>query len=364
MKNLYNKYKFIVERIKDIRLEANYNKDYLYGNVFYYKFLGKDYIHNKTDESIKFFEKKNRIYELKENKLKAAFFGFINFFWEIKLDNKDKKENKFEGDVLMKTRQKNIKIFNFNDDLVMNLIDDEEEYMDTKEIYNYFKQYYDIPIVDSDTSKQFFVEKYVRFKSYINWSYENKEMAIEKVLENLSSQVENITSKEIKTRSTDTLYSLLKDKDIEQNLFEKIVNTVSDIDYDDEWPIIRCHGDLNFNNILLEKGEEQDKFYFIDWEDSDRCIFFYDFMNCIFVEAMYSDDYSYLEKYMEGKYDKWLNNIFDTLSIKFVSEKKRYYLSLYVMERIVRFEFIQNRNRINILLQKYEKVLGNMLRYN
>lgn len=353
MKRIYRKAKSILCRIKGIKKTAYINRDYLNNEKYYFRFERKDYITNKKEESIEFFNKTNRVIKRKKSKLKIIIFSVLNLFYKINFEN-NKESPIFKGDILMKTRRNNIKIFNFEEDLVMNIIDDKNEYKYLEKEYNYFTKYYNIPIMEMNEDEQYIIEKHLNFKPYKDWSNKEKQDVVIEIAESLKKQVKDLKNNNIENRSTKALFTHLR-RDLKGScILEKIEEIIPDGSLNDKWPVIKCHGDLNVNNILLEDN----KFYFIDWEDSDKCIFFYDFINCIFVEALDINDYSYLKRYLKGDYDNYLRDIFDYLSIEFIPENRLYYIVIYIMDRIIQFEFVQNMDKIDIVLKKYENVLA------
>lgn len=98
----------------------------------------------------------------------------------------------------------------------------------------------------------------------------------------------------------------------------------------DELPCINSHCDLSFFNILYD-GE---KFYLIDWEYYHTNLFCFDSLYWMSYEAMVNNDYSFFDEYFAGKYDDWLEQIFNASGIPYYKEKRRSYIYLLLLAEL------------------------------
>lgn len=233
-------------------------------------------------------------------------------------------------------------------------MNDIKDYNKLKKTYNIFSKYYKIPLVNENDINQSFTEKYLDYEPYKKWSVTDKRNALNQVLSNQkrmkdSNEFQAFTTKEL----IEKLNFSVKNKKIK----EKIIKLVPRKNSNDLWEIIPSHGDMNFNNIL----KSNNTFYFIDWEDAHEAIFIYDFINIIFVEAMYQNDYSLLNKYLAGEFDSMLKSFFNCFSLEYNKNHKYYYIALYIIERITQFEIIDNEGDISTQLLLYEEVLDRIL---
>jgi len=345
-----------MQRIRNLREIAYINQEYLKEGDYTFAFESKkDFILNKNDKNMEFINNMKRNVNQRPKIRKTVFFSLVNFIFRIKISQAS--GARFEGDLLMKTRNGDVKIFNFEESLVLTLIQDKKKYKMLKDNYNFFHQYYNIPIVKMNDGKQYFIEKLINFRPYRYWSSGENDLAVKSVYEGISKQSKDMDKEEANYMSTGFLMEQLLDRLKDEAIIEAIGLIIPAEKYKDQWPIIRCHGDLNFNNILIDERD----IFFIDWDDVMDCSFIYDFMNCIFVDAMYGDSYYFLDKYMKGGYDEYLVNLFNIWSLTFNPEHRGYYLCVYIAERVLNFELVQNLDKLDLHLGKYKKVLSDFI---
>ena len=117
-------------------------------------------------------------------------------------------------------------------------------------------------------------------------------------------------------------------------------------------PTINQHGDLWLYNIMLGKNGE---IYFIDWEHSGCYFLFYDLFWWMQNEALYSDNFSYLEIYIMGKYDFHFKEIFGALSYNFNEKLRKDYVYIFILE-LLHKRILNNteviKNTANVLYSK------------
>lgn len=338
------------EKVRTLRGTTYQYKDFLKKGTYYLALESKKQIvSNRSDKSIDFIKNLKRNVQ-KDKPRKFLFHIFINLLYKIEFQEAG---GRFAGDFLMKTRNEDIKIFNFDDELVLTFIKDKKRYDILKENYKYFNKYYNIPFVEVNDKERSILERNIKFKGYRYWNKIEKDNVIRTIYNGINNQLKDIDKSKIKFKTTGSLVQSLSD-----NLKNNILNMIKDIipleNYYDKWPLIRCHGDLNFNNILL--GDKD--IYFVDWDDSNEYIFLYDFINCIFVDALYYKDFYYLNKYFAGDYDQYLKDFFNSMSLIFIPTYRKYYLVIYIIERILEFEIVQNSDILEFLLYKYKDVLN------
>jgi|SRR5690625_3621714 len=93
-------------------------------------------------------------------------------------------------------------------------------------------------------------------------------------------------------------------------------------------PMVKLHGDLWSSNILLKKGNSS-KFYYIDWEYSNDYFFFYDLFWFMQNEAIYNGNFTFIKKYINGRYDDQFINIFRTFDLDFREEHRQGFLVIF-----------------------------------
>jgi len=90
---------------------------------------------------------------------------------------------------------------------------------------------------------------------------------------------------------------------------------------------VKSHNDIHFGNLI-----KKESIYVIDWEYYGYNIFYYDFINLLFVPALDGNN-QYLRNYFNGQYDVLFKELFDLFGIPFVD--KLLYIYTYLNRRIV-----------------------------
>jgi len=337
------------KNIKELLVTKNH---YLQDGTYTIIGAGKRIVFIDNDETRDFIEK-NSVHMTRnpddtgdQSKLK----NLISTYTKIQL--KKETSNEFEGSLIMFTRSLDYKIFNFSEKKVMTFLRDNQGYQEMKKTYDTFHRFFPMTFTDFSDEEQAYTENYLDFKPYRLWSDNEKNEAIEAMFthyQNYFSKVNEQAKQTKQTNSTRTLLENLTEKLGETALVKNLDQIISEHDEKDEWPTVYSHGDLNFNNMLLYEGE----YYYIDWEDTGELTFFHDLINVMFVEAMFSDDYSYMTNYLTGIYDDVFKDIFAQFNCEFDENKRLYYVAIYAAERIVNFELDVHRDVISIVLDKY-----------
>jgi thiamine kinase-like enzyme len=115
-----------------------------------------------------------------------------------------------------------------------------------------------------------------------------------------------------------------------ETLLMDIGKIITSIDEGYLFPSIRLHGDLKFDNILLNSN----KYYLIDLESSSEFVFFYDIFNLLTVGAG-DGDFSYLKHYIEGAYDGLMEKLFISFNMKYNTNHRHYYFAVYLVELLL-----------------------------
>ncbi len=284
-----------------------------------------------SDDSLTFL-KKNQ-YQLQREKglffkFKLLFRKTIESFYTINIKN----DNEYDSTLLMVTNNNDLKLFNFEKNIIYNVFFDKIMYDKIKDAYNTFKFFFDIPLLNCIDEKQIIVEKYIEFIPYRQLSKIQLNNIIKKMFDNYYLYFLRLKKKDYEWIMVKDLVNELV-KDVDKNnaeVIEKLKNKISLNNYKDKFPFMKCNGDMVFSNILFNN----DKPYFIDWEHVNNYIFFYDHLNNIIMEAKNGNN-KYLNKYLKGKYDKNFQKSFSLFNIKFNKKKRAYYLDLLIICKII-----------------------------
>ncbi len=261
----------------------------------------------------------------------------------------------YNGEFLIYSRNGNIKIFNFDDNTLVTFIGDTEHYNKMKNTYLYFREYFNIPILGFNDEERVIKEKFLIYVPVKRWSYHMKYQAVNAIL---MGHLKQVHSEYQQIDRFFIVHEKLKElKEVKGNQIirlNKIINVIIPSNkVDDKWPAIMCHGDMNFSNVLLYKNE----FFLIDWEDSDVCIFFYDIFCCIFAEFFHEDSSKPLEEYTNGSFDNILTKFFESVSSIYCNTDKIYYLTLFIIERILKYDIVRNINSLDAKIRGYIEIL-------
>ncbi len=340
----------IIKEAKEVKKTLLENQKYLKPGKYKvntaYKKIG--YISSK--DSLDFLEK-NKFHLQRENgffyKTKLIIRKSIETFFHVKIKN----DNEYNATLLMITNNNDLKLFDFEKQIIYNVFFDKILYEKIKEAYNTFGDFFNIPLLRCIDEQQIIIEKYIEFIPFQQLKKEQDNEAIKEIFENYYNYFLSLNKNKIKWIKVQNLIKCLE-QSIDKNnkhLIEKLIDKIPKKNYNDKFPIVKCNGDMVFNNILYNN----EKYCFIDWEYTKEFIFFYDFFNIITLEA-YTGNYKYLNYYFSGKYDEHFNKIFNIFNIDF--NDKQYYLDLFVLFKSLYINSIENDKHVIIFLKWYIKI--------
>lgn len=351
---------FLIDKIKErkkIKQLMNKNRNYLQRGTYRVIGAGKRIVYIVSEQTEGFI-KKNKLHMTRESSINTETIGqklkqHLSRF--TKIEFKEGVRTEFAGTLIMFTRSEDMKIFDFQRKLVTTILEDKNGYYTIKNSHDKFREYFSMTILDCNDNKQAYTESFLDFTPYRQWTNMEVNNGLKAIFSNYRDYYASVNSDILKTVSATDLFAQFKEKVKNEELIYRIGKILLDQSQLEEisWPIVQMHGDLNFNNILLADGE----YYFIDWEDADEHLLFYDLLNWLFVEAAFSDDYRFLQNYLEGIYDPYFVDIFAELNKDFTVTNKYYYLVMYICERIVKFELEVHNQIIDVIYDKYLKVL-------
>jgi hypothetical protein len=98
-------------------------------------------------------------------------------------------------------------------------------------------------------------------------------------------------------------------------------------------PLVFQNGDLSISNVLISKKENC---FIIDWEHANHFTFLYDIMWPWQNEAIYHNNYFFINEYYKGEYDVALNKIFTIFNLSFNHLQRHNYFNIVVAEILYR----------------------------
>lgn len=276
---------------------------------------------------------------------------------ECKVYVNEKIHKDFLGQALMISSDSKYKIFNFRDKTVLSVMPKEEKNMLIDNIGHFQGCQAMLPVEASDDG---IVQEIIDFIPEKKWNPRIRhEVFIRMIEEEIKfSSIQKIDS----YAASDMLLNRIKETGLTGfiTLAEDINARIS---MEDKMPCIWIHGDMHFGNILLT----DDKIYFIDYEDVRIDCFFFDILNCIYVESAIRNNNQLLDLFL-GKEDsmvKKFEDLFSGVGMKFYSDKVKEYYYFFLLCRIL-FD-IGKASKMKRRVKKYHHFLqeryGRVLRY-
>lgn len=324
--------------------------------------IGTKIIAYKDTKATRNFMKINELHTARENKRliipkirKVLSFTF-DLFLKRNINVDDGDSVKFEGSLIMITREGDKKIFDFINEKVMTTLDSDQEYL--RRIINFqnFKRYFTIPKYEIEEIKNTYTEDYIKFIPYSQWNSQEKKRGFKESISNYYNYFQSFNPVDcIQVQVSDIINAsqfLLGNEKLKKSLLKLIPkDKLNNFFYQ-----VKSHGDLNFNNILMQNNT----YYFIDWEDSKLCLFFHDLLHLI-VDTMYvKGDREYINKFLKGDYDQYFAKLFNEFNLVYINEYKLYYIALYLLERLEKYEEKSNDLITNKIIKKYETIINDI----
>lgn len=250
------------------------------------------------------------------------------------------KHESFGGSLIMLTYDGDVKVFSFSEKKVMTFLNDKEKYYAIKEANLKLSGYFKTSILKFTDPELCYVEKYIDYNEYSNWSLKEKDRAIETIFHGYSSYFQTFNPKKVAVVTVGSIISVFKENVNNSEINSYIDKYFFEDIYNLEIPLVNLHGDLNINNILLNEAD----YYLIDFERFGKLPFFYDVMN-FFCTGLPSYDYYYFDHFFKGKYDVYLSDLFKKLGVDYNFLSKEQYTILFVIYRI---NFFYGINTIKI----------------
>lgn len=343
---------FYRKRFKEI------NK-YLIGGT-YYGYVNKGIILNKLD-----FEKSrslNSFLNLKKNLFNVEGGIFLGKVSKTNIQN----ELNFYGTAALlsnklpsEVQYGELKIFDLLNAKVLSFCNTKESF--SKKINNtdVFSKFFLIPkITHTNKENLLIVEELI---DYHKPSLDEYSIISNDLISNYTLYFKNAEKKEIEIE-----YKFCYDvNSLQKENKETVEFILSLIDFDKlplQIPYYFQHGDLSLSNILVDKNRSV---YIIDFEHASFFSFLYDVMWFWQNEALNNNNYTAIEQYFAGDYDRQLSKLFETVAIKFDTSLKVSYLLLVFIELIDK-RIIKNKPLIknNFLNHKVRQTIEKIVTIN
>lgn len=339
---------------RDVRSVLERNRDYLRAGVYRVSDVGKRVIYIE-DPHTQAFIRKSMLQLPRVSRIKARIKGVVNCAKRIRVVHSLKDAR---GSLIMVTRRKSVKIFDFERGIVVNRVQNKEIFGRIIDAHLELKKSFDTTILSFDSAENTYVEEYVDFLPHSQWTQKQKDECVLEIFRASSKHFESCKEGPVRFKTLGSLVSEARRTLVELPSWLQSLITEVEAEYSGlELPVIRVHGDATFSNILLFKR----RYVFVDLESSQECFFFFDLMSFMVMEVVWrSGDYRYLNHYLSGGYDALFAEAFNVFGLSYDKTHRFLYVVLFVIERVVRFEVVENASVLDDVLARYHDMLAKL----
>lgn len=243
----------------------------------------------------------------------------------VKLFSKDILSNGgelFSGKTLKYSEDGIIKIFDFDEKLVLSVMPTNQKSFILKENHDYFSKYF-------HTTNIKLMKSNVFTEDYIEPDVIEANQKFDVLLECYNQYFKQLKS----YGRLNTDYQILN-LELEDNAY-RLSETI----------ILRCHGDCWSSNILYSNRD----LYMIDFDRNGQFFFLYDIMTYMYCEAVFNHDSLIIDNFITGRYDKHIAEFYNTFELKWTGSKKTIVLQfrdVYFKEHL---KLSKNKEQINFI---------------
>lgn len=230
-------------------------------------------------------------------------------------------ESEFKGSILWFCMSGDIKIF--SDNHVLTLCQNQENYDMKLTNYKYFSTYFPLPkiIHQSDNQQQFVEERIVSDQCDLDKTklqariYQDYYQYFQKLMKN-------------QTLSYRSVQQMLDNATIDWSPWiEPSIQSIPKSLQEMKFPKVKLHGDLWTANIIVDKQD----IWYINWDESDDYLFFYDFFKMMWNEADVHGEHGYLDTYLARDWHADFTKIFKLFNLNFETEHRLAYFYLFFL---------------------------------
>lgn len=330
------------------------NKQHLKSGTYGFTFTDKRKIFLKDKAASEFLQKnKDQANQSLLGEVKHAIDSVTSNFFTMDVVNLN--EAGVKGDLVMVTYNHNVKIFDFSSKLILNkFTHDHATYQNIKQAYQALNRHLDMTIIEFLDHEHAYLEKYLEFIPYKRWSQNQLNKCIDCIFSSYREYFSSVPKEAVeRLDALAVLYNVKAGPYGTHKLFRDLERMLEGTSMETIFPVIRAHGDMKFENILLCR----DNFCFIDLEFSDDFFFFYDVMNFSFIEAL-KGDYSFLACYLNGEFDEPFHLLFAEFDMEFDKSQKLFYFAAFLIDRFCHFDLQKMKGRLDMeeVLDQYNAV--------
>lgn len=249
---------------------------------------------------------------------------------------------RFEGDLILRTVNGDVKVFSFSQGLVLNFMADKAKYQELKSIYDYYGRFFQTPVIDQDDEKQCFTEKLIDHAPFEDLTDTQHDRLLQELLRSTEKHIASLDKTTLKNLDVQAFAERFNKcfQDYEHPIISHFLDVTKSETVDPKVPLIPCHGDPQKNNVLLH-GKDV---FFIDWEYAQEYVFYYDPIYMLTEPHIYRPQSKVaVEPFTVNNFEA-LQRLFSLFDINITWQNLPYYLCLALMQRLIQAKENGNSN--------------------
>jgi len=240
-------------------------------------------------------------------------------------------DKKFYGNLLFCNAQGGIKIFNDQEVLTF-LKRDKIDGM--QKLYMQIENFFHIPKI-LKVEQDYYIERFI---------IDKKKRSFEEVEEIYQLLLNFYKERSFIHKSINISAIVWQRFSVKNRLFVESLSQTSSYAY------VVSHNDIHFGNIIINQD-----IYIIDWEYFGENLFFYDFMNLLFIEAL-GGDYRFLDSFFNGHFDAVFHTLFQLFDMKYDTADRMQYCNAYLLQKIILRDLQEDNRHLNRVVARYKEV--------
>jgi len=227
---------------------------------------------------------------------------------------------------------KDVKVFDIHNSRILTSYVNKESLIKKIEHYEFYSMYFNIPkVIEYNFDNNHSLEDLIISKPKNCWDEFDYNRVIDKIFKSYKFYYKKSLNCNDNLEYTSAIKIIkdLKSDETLKNFADSIENELSNELIFQDIVTVKQHGDLWLYNTILDISGAV---YFIDWEHSGNYGFYYDLLWWMINEAIYNDNFSYLEKFANGLFDKYFDDIFNIFKYKFNILKRKEYIYIFLLE--------------------------------